>query len=173
MGDCELPSDTGGCSVSSVEQCVCDNDEFCCSGQWDGQCVTRAINECDCVPNLRPIVCDSFVNSSTVGAPSYPGIESGTQLFRLALAERSNVVISTCNEFTNFATQLYVLPDRQTNITDAICVGSTDACDGPQAEITECQLSTETQPYTIIVAGATPEDEGDFLISLFCGDEEN
>jgi len=37
---CCIPSMTPGCGADpSVEQCVCANDDYCCTTAWDDQCV--------------------------------------------------------------------------------------------------------------------------------------
>jgi hypothetical protein len=41
-GDCCAINDTPGCSDDTIEQCVCDEDPFCCGlegGNWDDTCV--------------------------------------------------------------------------------------------------------------------------------------
>jgi len=39
LGDCCTPHDGAGCSGDTVEACVCAQDEFCCTEQWDSLCV--------------------------------------------------------------------------------------------------------------------------------------
>ncbi len=39
IGDCCMPHDGGGCSGEAVQACVCAQDEFCCTDEWDGLCV--------------------------------------------------------------------------------------------------------------------------------------
>lgn len=49
-GTCCSTSSSPGCSVSSIETCVCDLDSFCCEEEWDYICVDEAQNDCgaDC-----------------------------------------------------------------------------------------------------------------------------
>ena len=37
------------CEVSTVSQCVCAIDPFCCNNSWDGICVNEAKNNCGAV----------------------------------------------------------------------------------------------------------------------------
>ncbi len=40
VGDCcDARDTTPGCSVAAIEECVCDNDEFCCEEGFDSTCV--------------------------------------------------------------------------------------------------------------------------------------
>jgi len=34
-GDCCYLHEVAGCERSEIEDCVCGQDEFCCSGRWD------------------------------------------------------------------------------------------------------------------------------------------
>ncbi|NJK33342.1 MAG: hypothetical protein HC927_13600 [Deltaproteobacteria bacterium] len=45
-GTCCVAHGTPGCSVPSIQQCVCALDPFCCNSQWDSLCVQGAINSC-------------------------------------------------------------------------------------------------------------------------------
>lgn len=36
-----------GCSIESVETCVCKMDDYCCSFEWDASCVDTALNRCN------------------------------------------------------------------------------------------------------------------------------
>ncbi len=47
-GDCCDVQATGGCSVGSIEACVCGADPFCCTNAWDQLCV-------DAVPGCNGI----------------------------------------------------------------------------------------------------------------------
>ena len=38
-GDCCLPNGTPGCQNVSIANCVCAGDAWCCSSEWDDQCV--------------------------------------------------------------------------------------------------------------------------------------
>jgi hypothetical protein len=41
IGDCCETAGEGGCSSPTVEQCVCDEDWFCCQTAWDATCVEK------------------------------------------------------------------------------------------------------------------------------------
>ncbi|KAL7555785.1 hypothetical protein ACA910_003935 [Epithemia clementina (nom. ined.)] len=46
-----------GCDCEACECVVCQQDPFCCHTAWDGECVNRARNLCDCAPpppSIRP-----------------------------------------------------------------------------------------------------------------------
>lgn len=43
---CCTPHPSGGCGVSTVEECVCDFDSYCCDGNWDLECVIEAVDYC-------------------------------------------------------------------------------------------------------------------------------
>jgi hypothetical protein len=45
-GNCCVAHAQPSCEVPSVSQCVCAQDAYCCNNQWDGMCVTQAINDC-------------------------------------------------------------------------------------------------------------------------------
>jgi hypothetical protein len=45
-GNCCVAHVGTGCEVPSVSQCVCAQDSYCCNNQWDGMCVSQAINDC-------------------------------------------------------------------------------------------------------------------------------
>jgi hypothetical protein len=45
-GTCCVAHAEVGCSVQGIEDCVCAQDAYCCNTQWDGMCVTQAINDC-------------------------------------------------------------------------------------------------------------------------------
>src|SRR5690606_10757053 len=38
---CCVAQDTPGCGNAGIEQCVCDQDPFCCEEQWDPVCVDK------------------------------------------------------------------------------------------------------------------------------------
>jgi hypothetical protein len=38
-GDCCAPNGTPGCETASIEDCVCAQDPWCCSNEWDQTCV--------------------------------------------------------------------------------------------------------------------------------------
>ncbi len=57
LSDCCAPSDVPGCSVSSVAECVCQEDPFCCAFRFDENCVNLARARCaaSCAPaEVRP-----------------------------------------------------------------------------------------------------------------------
>lgn len=41
VSPCCSPSEAGGCGDAPIETCVCAQDDYCCSGQWDIACVTE------------------------------------------------------------------------------------------------------------------------------------
>jgi hypothetical protein len=45
-GNCCEQHGGAGCEVDDVEACVCDQDAFCCSTEWDDMCVDLATSEC-------------------------------------------------------------------------------------------------------------------------------
>ncbi len=47
-GDCCTGNDTPGCNETACEACVCDEEPFCCSDVWDGECAQRAANPDGC-----------------------------------------------------------------------------------------------------------------------------
>jgi hypothetical protein len=47
IGDCCGAHEAGGCSGKTVEACVCAQDEFCCTEEWDALCVA-AVSERGC-----------------------------------------------------------------------------------------------------------------------------
>jgi len=49
-----------GCNQPDVQECVCDNDPFCCATEWDASCVEQAFNSC-------ALNCDA---PATGGSPS-------------------------------------------------------------------------------------------------------
>ena len=48
-GNCCTTHATTGCDDPAVEDCVCAADPFCCNNQWDGLCVSGAINNCNAI----------------------------------------------------------------------------------------------------------------------------
>ena len=46
-GTCCVAHGGIGCSVFSIQQCVCAFDPFCCNTAWDSACVSGAINSCN------------------------------------------------------------------------------------------------------------------------------
>jgi len=46
QSNCCEPKEEGGCDMTSISQCACKNDPFCCQGKWDESCVDYAINKC-------------------------------------------------------------------------------------------------------------------------------
>jgi hypothetical protein len=44
--DCCHPSTSGGCSVTPVEECVCDIDPYCCAVAFDRHCVALGNGRC-------------------------------------------------------------------------------------------------------------------------------
>jgi hypothetical protein len=54
-GGCDSPQDcciatiaeSPGCNDPAVAACVCANDPFCCTVEWDGMCASAALNTCD------------------------------------------------------------------------------------------------------------------------------
>ncbi|MFO0635004.1 MAG: Ig-like domain-containing protein [Nannocystaceae bacterium] len=49
-GDCCTDTNMPGCEDSTVTDCVCAFDDFCCSNEWDNTCATEAQSMCglDC-----------------------------------------------------------------------------------------------------------------------------
>jgi len=43
---CETSSNPGCSDSSSIEDCVCEADDFCCTDSWDTACVATAVDEC-------------------------------------------------------------------------------------------------------------------------------
>jgi len=43
-----------GCSDPAINQCVCEADPYCCSGQWDDACTDQARRGCDACDWLDP-----------------------------------------------------------------------------------------------------------------------
>ncbi|HWB77621.1 MAG TPA: hypothetical protein VG755_21795 [Nannocystaceae bacterium] len=41
VGDCCMAGTGKGCSNDTIEACVCAKDDFCCSSNWDGTCVSE------------------------------------------------------------------------------------------------------------------------------------
>ncbi len=64
-GDCCAVQDVPGCGDKACQECVCDVDEACCSGEWDGTCQEIARDECsiDCPCND---CCESQPDGSSV-----------------------------------------------------------------------------------------------------------
>lgn len=54
-----------GCSVASVESCVCSLDPYCCSTKWDGMCGEKAATHCNACQNT---------NSPSTTVPSGNGV---------------------------------------------------------------------------------------------------
>ncbi len=46
VGNCFAPNSTAGCDHQSCCNLVCIEDEFCCTGAWDDECVARALILC-------------------------------------------------------------------------------------------------------------------------------
>jgi hypothetical protein len=46
-GSCCVPHDDPGCEDTTIQQCVCGADPFCCDQEWDLQCVQQANGQCD------------------------------------------------------------------------------------------------------------------------------
>jgi hypothetical protein len=51
--DCCTPHTSSGCDTAAIETCVCAQDAFCCSGQWDATCVEEVGNFL-CAPACTP-----------------------------------------------------------------------------------------------------------------------
>jgi hypothetical protein len=68
--DCCSTSGTSGCNDPGVLACVCEGDEFCCSTEYDGVCVTQAQSRCG-------LACDVRAPESDCCAPS--GVPGCTQ----------------------------------------------------------------------------------------------
>jgi hypothetical protein len=45
-GTCCMVHAQVGCSVPSIQQCVCALDDYCCNSSWDMACVNQAIADC-------------------------------------------------------------------------------------------------------------------------------
>jgi hypothetical protein len=45
-GSCCTANQGPGCSDPVAQQCVCGFDSYCCSTQWDAQCVSEAQSDC-------------------------------------------------------------------------------------------------------------------------------
>jgi len=55
---CEPTPDAKGCGGCGCEECVCKNDAWCCTNEWDGQCVDECINDCGGCPfEEKPVNC--------------------------------------------------------------------------------------------------------------------
>src|SRR5262245_13988695 len=50
-GDCCSAHAGPGCDVPACQECVCGIDSFCCSTEWDDDCVQSAENTDDCAAN--------------------------------------------------------------------------------------------------------------------------
>lgn len=63
-GNCCDVNKAGGCSVPSIEACVCAEDELCCGEEfgWDSACVNIAVTTCD-VACPVPVCCDAVKTS--------------------------------------------------------------------------------------------------------------
>jgi hypothetical protein len=86
LGDCCTPHDGASCSGETVAACVCAQDDFCCTEQWDALCVAavaeRGCAACpgtegafknplvDVVPNLPERIRDGFVKTLTAAKPA-------------------------------------------------------------------------------------------------------
>ena len=46
VGNCCNTVHGAGCSVPSIQACVCALDPFCCNNTWDSLCVSTAKNSC-------------------------------------------------------------------------------------------------------------------------------
>jgi hypothetical protein len=68
--DCCSTSSASGCNDPAVLACVCEGDEFCCSTEYDGVCVTQAQSRCG-------LACDVRAPESDCCAPS--GVPGCTQ----------------------------------------------------------------------------------------------
>lgn len=75
IGDCCTPHDGASCSGKAVAACVCAQDDFCCTEEWDGLCV-NAVSErgCAACPGRE----GEFANPDVSLVPSLPDrIKSG------------------------------------------------------------------------------------------------
>jgi hypothetical protein len=86
LGDCCTPHEGAGCSGDTVEACVCAQDDFCCTEQWDDLCVAavgdRGCAACpgreadfanplvDVVDNLPERIRAGFITKLKAAAPA-------------------------------------------------------------------------------------------------------
>lgn len=61
--DCCSTGSSAGCNDEAVLACVCEGDEFCCSTEYDGVCVSQAQSLCG-------LTCDTRAPESDCCAPS-------------------------------------------------------------------------------------------------------
>ena len=43
---CVANGGAGACQVNNIKNCVCGLDPYCCQTNWDGLCVSQAVNDC-------------------------------------------------------------------------------------------------------------------------------
>jgi hypothetical protein len=86
LGDCCTPHEGAGCTGDTVEACVCAQDDFCCTEQWDDLCVAavgdRGCAACpgreadfknplvDVVDNLPERIRTGFITKLKAAAPA-------------------------------------------------------------------------------------------------------
>jgi hypothetical protein len=73
--DCCTASGVPGCTVASVNDCVCLTDSQCCVEAFDDVCVTQAIAECGAACPRPPPVSDCCSASETPGC-SVPAVQA-------------------------------------------------------------------------------------------------
>jgi len=56
VGSCCMEQSTPGCSNASLEVCVCEKDQSCCTMAWGPQCVL-IVEQKYCQPGVRDCVC--------------------------------------------------------------------------------------------------------------------
>jgi hypothetical protein len=98
LGDCCQPHPGGGCTGDGVQSCVCANDDFCCTDEWDALCV-KAVGDLGCaacpgrealfasprvdlVDGLADRVREGFIAELTAAAPA-PDSAAGQLLANL------------------------------------------------------------------------------------------
>jgi len=104
LGNCCEPHDGGGCTGAGIEACVCAEDDFCCTQEWDQLCVA-AVGDRGCAacpgreelfatplveipPDLAQRIRDGFVASLETAAPA-EGTPAAQLLAHLQAADDS------------------------------------------------------------------------------------
>ena len=119
LGNCCAPHPEPGCTGAGVQSCVCADDDFCCTEEWDALCVNRvgdlgcaacpgreelfASPRVDLVDGLAAKVREGFIETLSAAAPD-PASAAGQLLTNLqtpddAAAHRQRVAdfFAACN----------------------------------------------------------------------------
>ncbi len=68
-GDCCAAHDSVGCKDATIQNCVCDQDSYCCTTQWDGMCAAEVesmgCGECAVAPDCGDGTCSAGESCQT------------------------------------------------------------------------------------------------------------